>query len=143
MYSHTIGINCKGFVEVRLMVKFTNLEDYHHQDQMLVGLNKCVRNVLGLQREQWDEMTPQHILYAGLGAQASLDVYQVIKLHFDIKDSSIPRGIPEDWYKHNFANSLLTQLGMNIVRVFPAKFCSWYNRGSFRGVIIERATLMQ
>ncbi|KAJ7723937.1 ribonuclease H-like domain-containing protein [Mycena maculata] len=140
------GIDLQNLVDVGLMTKFSNPEAYPQQDQTSLGLQICVKDVLGYHlskseqsRYKWqDELSEGHILYAGLDAQASLEVYSAIKPAFYEKAYKVVGGIPEHWYTFDFTKGKPTrQEKSREGKVIPwsARFCTWYNGGRFQGYV--------
>ncbi|KAJ7474496.1 hypothetical protein B0H11DRAFT_2236181 [Mycena galericulata] len=82
--SEDLAVNVKWFVEVGIMTKLAHPENYANEDSGPLGLDRCVMDHFGLELDktsqkalQWDgTITPKHIEYAGLDAQASLAVFQ-------------------------------------------------------------------
>ncbi|KAJ7171855.1 ribonuclease H-like domain-containing protein [Mycena crocata] len=104
------GVCGNAFVDVGLMVKFANAERYAEEDGTGLGLERCVREVFGTYLDKtvtaklkWDEnITPEHMLYAGLDAQASLEVFQDAVWQIIGKELQIARVISKDWYTFNW-----------------------------------------
>ncbi|KAJ7429287.1 ribonuclease H-like domain-containing protein [Mycena galericulata] len=76
------GVNAKNFVDVGLMAKYGDPERYREEDAQGLSLERCVKDILGCKIDKthrttwrWDQnLSPAHLTYAGLDAQASLEV---------------------------------------------------------------------
>ncbi|KAJ7808835.1 ribonuclease H-like domain-containing protein [Mycena leptocephala] len=134
----------RNFVDIGLMTKFCNPEGYLSQDQTSVGLDRCVLDVLGLHLDKsgqktlkWDGvLTDDHKLYAGLDAQASLEVLTAIAPMIITKAQAIRRPIPIDWYSFDYREGHATRLEKSIHEEYlpwAARFCTWYQLGRFQG----------
>lgn len=154
------GLVIRNFADVGLMTKFCNPEMYLAQDQMPLGLERCVQDLLDLQMGKsgqkslrWDaELMDYHklcesitvckgrdsIIYidAGLDGQASLEVYNIIAPAIDAKALTINRPIPQDWYTFDCCEGRPTRLLKSKYQgylIWAAKFCTWYQNGKFIG----------
>lgn len=62
-----VGVEMRNLVDIGLLTKFSNVEDYLDMDQSPLGLERCVQDVLHckldktMQRERWDgKLTDAH-----------------------------------------------------------------------------------
>ncbi|KAJ7695922.1 ribonuclease H-like domain-containing protein [Mycena rosella] len=106
----SLGMEARRFVEVGMMAKFANPEWYSKEGQNPLSLEQCVHNyleqILDKTKQKafrWGKsLTKEQIIYAGLDAQASLEVYRVISRNLRQKQRQLGRAIPEDWYTFNY-----------------------------------------
>ncbi|KAJ7740546.1 hypothetical protein B0H16DRAFT_1728908 [Mycena metata] len=138
-----VGVDTKNMVDVGLLTKFSNVEEYLDSDQTPLGLERCVQDVLHskmdktMQKQRWDgALTDAHKKYAGLDAQASLEVYNAVVRRASAAAMTIPRGIPTDWYSFDCTQGRPTRReksyeGKDLS--WSAKFCTWYQSGRFVG----------
>ncbi|KAJ7034424.1 ribonuclease H-like domain-containing protein [Mycena alexandri] len=105
LYQET-GLQVQGLIDVGMMVKFANAEKYGEQDSGGLSLEKCVEETFGELLDKnhrygfkWDEViTPDELKYAGLDAQASLELYFPAADALLEKSSKIRTVIHRDWY---------------------------------------------
>ncbi|KAJ7038556.1 ribonuclease H-like domain-containing protein [Mycena alexandri] len=138
-----VGVQMRNLVDVGLLTKFSNVGNYLDSDQTPLGLEHCVQDVLfhkldkTMQKKRWDgKLTDAHRKYAGLDAQASLEVYNIVAPRTMAIAMTIPRGIPTDWYNFDcIAGKPKRREKSYDGRELPwsAKFCTWYQNGRFVG----------
>ncbi|KAJ6497122.1 ribonuclease H-like domain-containing protein [Mycena vitilis] len=138
------NIVIRNFVDVGLITKFGNIEGYINENQTPLGLETCVADVLHqkLDKSQssvyrWDgEINDAQKLYAGLDAQASLEVYLAAKPRLVAKALQIGKDIRQDWYTFDCRGGVPTRLVMSRrghYLPWAPKFCPWYQSGHFHG----------
>ncbi|KAJ7143165.1 hypothetical protein C8R43DRAFT_1130951 [Mycena crocata] len=142
------GIAIMNLVEVGMMVKYADAERYGKEDAAGISLERCVKDVLGFKLDKsnratfvWDgeeEADEKQRLFvdAGLDAQASLEVYDRVRVSLRHKELSLGRLIPDDWYTYDFIGGKATRMDLNWEgKKIPwaANLCPWYSRGSFQG----------
>ncbi|KAJ7698792.1 ribonuclease H-like domain-containing protein [Mycena metata] len=137
------GLVIRNMVDIGLMTKYSRVELYLDQDQSPLGLERCVQDILHrkldkeLQKSVWSgSLTEAQVKYAGLDAQASLEVFSAVEPRLQQKALSVPRGIPVNWYTFDCREGKPTRLATaynGAYMPWSAKFCTWYMAGRFRG----------
>ncbi|KAJ7605087.1 hypothetical protein DFH06DRAFT_1348941 [Mycena polygramma] len=138
------NIVIRNFVDVGLITKFGNIEGYLNENQTPLGLETCVADVLHqkLDKSQsgvyrWDgEIDDAQRLYAGLDAQASLEVYLIAQPRLVAKALALRKEIRQDWYTFDCREGAPTRLVLSrrdYYLPWAAKFCPWYQSGHFHG----------
>ncbi|KAJ7619242.1 ribonuclease H-like domain-containing protein [Mycena polygramma] len=133
----------QNLVDVGLMTKLSNPERYKELDQGPLSLEACVQDLLHrrldkeLQQSDWaTEITPLHIKYAGLDAQASLEVYKLAKVALKKKSDDLSIEIPLEWYNFDVREGCPVRRMQTIDGEYlpwSPRFCPWYARGKFQG----------
>ncbi|KAJ7432325.1 ribonuclease H-like domain-containing protein [Mycena galericulata] len=142
--SEDLGVEVKSFVEVGMMVKLSDPERYANHDSGGLGLDVSVMHAFGQTLDKgprnqlkWDGViTEKHIIYAGLDAQASLDVFEFATDAIRNKERDMGRSIPKDWYSYHFHNGKPVRMQKSIRQEYlpwSAKVCPWYQQGKFQG----------
>ncbi|KAJ7041001.1 ribonuclease H-like domain-containing protein [Mycena alexandri] len=136
------GIVIRNLVDVGLITKYSKVEQYLDQDQTPLGLERCVQDVLhrkldkSMQKSSWSgELTDAQKKYAGLDAQASLEVFEIVAPRLAAKALTVPRGIPVDWYTFDCREGKATRLEQSYAGEYvpwSARFCTWYWQGKFK-----------
>ncbi|KAJ7448302.1 ribonuclease H-like domain-containing protein [Mycena galericulata] len=101
-----VGEDVQNFVELGLMPKFANPEAYMNEPQTPISLARAVQVILGkdIDKDEQKEgnwtgfLTPKQIQYAGLDAQASLEVYFELERLIEAQGDALGRPVPKDWY---------------------------------------------
>jgi hypothetical protein len=156
------GLVIRNFVDIGLMTKYCDPRAYATQDQTPLGLARCVLDVLGKHIEKggqrslrWDgALTDDHKLCklsseyaqlklranfnpdAGLDAQSSLEVYNIVAVKIIAKAAAINKDIPRDWYTFNCREGRPTRLEKSDFGEYlpwAPCFCTWYQNGRFIG----------
>ncbi|KAJ7511763.1 ribonuclease H-like domain-containing protein [Mycena galericulata] len=138
------GIDASNFVDVGLMAKYGDPERYMDEDGTGISLERSVRDILGFYLDkthrtdwEWDNgMSSAQLLYAGLDAQASLEVYLEVKELIHTKAQSLGRIIPEDWYTFDCLEGkpVRRQQTVRGDRLqWASNLCPWYKKGRFQG----------
>ncbi|KAJ7622012.1 ribonuclease H-like domain-containing protein [Mycena polygramma] len=137
-------INVQNLVDVGLMAKLANPERYAEEDFAPLSLERCVKDVLGaqldksLQQSAWDEdLTAEQVTYAGLDAQASLEVFNAVSVMLEQKGTTLGIGeIPEDWYSFDCREGKPTRREPSYrgdILPWSTRFCPWWSAGKFQG----------
>ncbi|KAJ7271546.1 ribonuclease H-like domain-containing protein [Mycena rebaudengoi] len=139
------GISVHRLVDVGLMVKFSNPEKHSAFRGGELSLVTCVRSLFGTsldkseQLSTWDrkeDLTESQIKYAGLDAQASLEVFQEAAYLLREKELHMGRLIPDDWYTLNFVDGVANRIVVTTTgRLLPwtNMLCPWYADSQFQG----------
>ncbi|KAJ7440934.1 ribonuclease H-like domain-containing protein, partial [Mycena galericulata] len=143
-----VGVNANNFVDVGLMAKYGDPERYREEDGQGLSLERCVKDILGFKLDkshrtiwQWDQnLDPAHLIYAGLDAQASLEVYWEVVDLVRGKSQSLGRVISDDWYTFDCVEGKAVRIQETIrgERLpWAMNLCPWYKRGKFQGYYIS------
>jgi hypothetical protein len=156
----SVGANVRRFVEVGMMVKYSDPERYAEEGRTGLGLERCVKHVFNKQLAKtegrglkWDaRISREHIQCqctatissqsiadtnkdAALDAQASLAVYVQAKQMLRAKSEALGRPIPEEWFTYNFLEGKATRIQQSIrMEDIPwtQTLCPWYHGGRFQ-----------
>ncbi|KAJ7241287.1 ribonuclease H-like domain-containing protein [Mycena rebaudengoi] len=139
------GVEMRRMVEVGLMVKYTYAERYRDDGfrGTELALETCVADVLGCsldkgpQKTKWNKtetLTTNEIKYAGLDAQATLEVYEVIVDRIREKELDLGRIISDDWYTLHYLDGAPTRIFASYTGgrlSWHGTLCPWYQSGEF------------
>ncbi|KAJ7606050.1 ribonuclease H-like domain-containing protein [Mycena polygramma] len=137
-------INVQNLVDVGLMAKLAKPERYAEEDFAPLSLERCVKDVLGaqldkaLQQSPWDEeLTAAQVTYAGLDAQASLEIFHVLSAMLRKKGAALGiEEVPEDWYSFDCQEGKPTRRMRSYrgdILPWSTRFCPWWSAGKFQG----------
>ncbi|KAJ7429591.1 ribonuclease H-like domain-containing protein [Mycena galericulata] len=140
-----LGWSPRSFVDIGLMIRLANPIPYATMAGS-VSLETCVADVLGFQLDkelglsQWDrplDPNGREIEYAGLDAQASLDVYNTLAAPMGplrTQELRLNRLIPNDWYTFHYIDGAPTRIVQNYLGnncPWSYQVCLWYVSGVF------------
>ncbi|KAJ7171230.1 ribonuclease H-like domain-containing protein [Mycena filopes] len=138
-----LGCNVRTFVDVGFMIRLWNPEGYATRNNN-ISLEDCVADLLGLALNKapgteikWDEPIEEQegaIEYAGLDAQASLEIYNEVSKRLRSKELTLGRLIPNDWYTYHFVQGAATRTVKNYLGMphpWSYTVCPWYVGGVF------------
>ncbi|KAJ7168108.1 ribonuclease H-like domain-containing protein [Mycena crocata] len=142
------GINVLNLVEVGMMAKYADAEKYADEDAAGISLERCVKDVLGFKLDKsnratfvWDgeqEASEAQKLFvdAGLDGQASLEVYNRVRVSLRHRELQLGRLVPDDWYTYDYIEGKATRIDRTCRQQklpWAANLCPWYKRGQFQG----------
>ncbi|KAJ7781440.1 ribonuclease H-like domain-containing protein [Mycena metata] len=139
------GVSIRSFVDVGYLIRLAFPERYATHNGPL-SLEAMVQDLLqqnldkSMQTVNWAieyEVDDQQILYAGLDAQASREVYSALLLPVRQKEQTINRLIRDDWFTFDFiageARTVSTALDGVTTAAWSYTLCPWYRAGQFAG----------
>ncbi|KAJ7231242.1 hypothetical protein C8J57DRAFT_1251321 [Mycena rebaudengoi] len=143
--SKEFGLNIYRLVDVGLMVKFRAPEKYTEFKGGELSLVTCVESLFGTSLDKserlstWNPdngLTAKQVQYAGLDAQALLEVFEEAAFHLREKENSMGRIIPDDWYTLNFVDSIATHIVPSVrnqLLPWNSMLSPWYMLSQFQG----------